>query len=64
MARSDYLPMNADVGDFIMWDGANLNHGSEHNTTNKSRVSVDFRVLPKSKYQDNDMVITLQTKLR
>ena len=35
---------------------SNLNHGSEHNTKNKSRVSVDFRVLPKSKYQDNDMV--------
>ena len=50
--------MNADVGNFIMWDGANLNHGSEHNTTGKSRVSVDFRVLPKSKYQDNDMVST------
>ena len=56
--KADYLPMNADVGDFIMWDGANLNHGSEQNTTGKSRVSVDFRVLPKSKYQDNDMVST------
>jgi len=54
--KADYSPMNADVGDIIMWDGANLNHGSKHNVTGKSRVSVDFRVLPKSKYEDNDKV--------
>ena len=54
--KADYSPMNADVGDIIMWDGANLNHGSKHNVTGKSRVSVDFRVLLKSKYEDNDKV--------
>ena len=46
-----------------MWDGANLNHGSEHNTTGKSRVSVDFRVLLNLNIKIM-IWLALQTKLR
>ena len=49
--EDDFSPMEASYGEYYMWDGANLKHGNKKNTTGKTRVSVDFRVLPKSKYK-------------
>lgn len=46
----DYSPLEAEVGEYYIWDGVNLNHGNKVNTTNKSRVSIDFRILPYDKY--------------
>ena len=46
--------MNADYGDFFIWDGANLKHGNEINTTGKSRVSLDFRFIPKRLYKKSN----------
>jgi len=54
--KADYSPMNTEVGQIIMWDGANLMHGNKTNDTGVSRVSVDFRVLPESKYINNEKV--------
>jgi len=54
--KADYKPMNTGVGQVIMWDGANLMHGNKANDTGVSRVSVDFRVLPESKYINNNKV--------
>lgn len=41
----DYSPMNADYGEYFVWNGANLNHGNKKNDTGLSRVSFDFRVI-------------------
>ena len=46
------------------WSGATLRHGNKLNDTGKSRVSVDFRIIPVSKYQDEGkQSITNQTKM-
>ena len=49
--KADYMPMNAKYGEFVVWDGANLMHGNKINNTDISRVSIDFRVLPKKSYE-------------
>ena len=50
----DFSPMNASYGEYIMWDGANLKHGNMKNDTGKSRVSIDFRIIPMSLYVENN----------
>jgi hypothetical protein len=52
--KGDYAPMNCKYGECIQWDGSNLTHGNEKNTTGKTRVSVDFRVIAESNYVPND----------
>ena len=60
----DYSPMNAEYGEYYIWDGANLKHGNKINESNISRFSVDFRVLPYSKYDENNMQETITTKIK
>ena len=60
----DYSPMNAEYGEYYIWDGANLKHGNKINESNTSRFSVDFRVLPFSKYDENNMQETITTKIK
>jgi hypothetical protein len=48
--KKDFQPMVVDVGEVVMWAGVNLLHGNKLNDTGKSRVSVDFRILPLSLY--------------
>jgi hypothetical protein len=52
--KGDYAPMECKYGECIQWDGSNLTHGNEINTTGKTRVSVDFRVIAESNYVPND----------
>lgn len=40
----DFSPINCDYGQFVHWDGCNLLHGNKFNDTNKTRLSIDFRV--------------------
>jgi ectoine hydroxylase-related dioxygenase (phytanoyl-CoA dioxygenase family) len=61
---ADYSPMNAEYGEYYIWDGANLKHGNKINESNISRFSVDFRVLPFSKYDENNMQETITTKIK
>jgi hypothetical protein len=48
--KKDFLPMKLRIGELIMFDGGHLTHGNEKNLTGATRVSLDFRVLPLSKY--------------
>lgn len=48
--KGDYTPLEAKYGEFIMWEGVRLTHGNKLNETNLSRVSVDFRIVPYSKW--------------
>ena len=61
---ADYSPMNAEYGEYYIWDGANLKHGNKINESNISRFSVDFRVLPFSKYNENNIQETITTKIK
>ena len=46
----DLRPYACDVGQILVFDGVNLLHGNVQNETDKTRVSVDFRVIPASQY--------------
>ena len=55
--------MDCDYGDCIEWDASNLMHGNKDNITSNTRVSFDFRVIPKSRYIESDH-LTINTKIR
>ena len=57
--------MDTNYGEFYLWDGANLLHGNKLNDTNNTRVSFDFRILPRSKYNEDNIKesITNNTKM-
>jgi hypothetical protein len=52
--KGDYKAMDVEYGECIQWNGANLTHGNKQNLTNTTRVSVDFRIIPYSKYKPSN----------
>ena len=48
--KGDYIPFNSDYGECTEWYGSHLTHGNKINKTDVTRVSFDFRVIPKSRY--------------
>lgn len=52
--KGDYRPMNLFVGELVRFNGNTLSHGNKVNTTDKARVSMDFRVLPVSCYHPDE----------
>jgi hypothetical protein len=48
--KGDFAPMVCNYGETIQWDGSNLLHGNKLNSTQFTRVSVDFRVIKYSNY--------------
>ena len=50
-----FVPMMTKYGQIAQWSGSTIPHGNKVNTSDETRVSVDFRVLPKSKYTDNNL---------
>jgi ectoine hydroxylase-related dioxygenase (phytanoyl-CoA dioxygenase family) len=49
-----YLPMEADPGDFVIWDGANLMHGNKVSVEHWTRVSFDFRAMTLAAYEAHE----------
>lgn len=49
----DYHPMNLSKGQLAVFNGNTCTHGNKLNETGVTRVSMDFRVLPK-KYYDSE----------
>ena len=47
------LALTASLGQYWIWKGSTLRHGNAVNTTDFTRVSIDFRVLPKHLYRAN-----------
>lgn len=45
-----YLPMEMTYGEFYIFNGNKCIHGNKENISGKTRVSFDFRILPKRKY--------------
>jgi len=48
--KGDFSPMILKYGECMKWDGVNLMHGNKVNSSDKTRVSVDFRVIDKKNY--------------
>lgn len=53
--KSDFRPVELDNGEFLVFDSG-LKHGNEINREGYTRVSMDFRVIPKSLYKDTERV--------
>jgi|TARA_R110000744_G_C19328624_1_gene558321 hypothetical protein len=50
----DYKEIRADYGECVEWSASNLTHGNKINRTSQTRVSIDFRVIPMSRYVGSD----------
>jgi hypothetical protein len=62
--KGDYEAMVLMLGSLIKFNGNILTHGNRVNEEKRTRVSMDFRVLPISRY-DSDIVnwsVTTKTK--
>ena len=46
--KEDFRPMELKPGQFARFDGPNLMHGAKLNTTGKTRISFDFRIVKSS----------------
>lgn len=46
----DYHPIETDPGYMLVFDGNKCSHGNKVNIENKTRVSLDFRILPLKNY--------------
>lgn len=51
--KKDYKPYTVKYGEILVFDGANLYHGNKNNTSNETRVSVDFRLVDPAKFVPN-----------
>lgn len=46
-------PITCKYGQVVVFDGANIEHWNNPNKSDKTRVSFDFRVIPKSKFKSS-----------
>lgn len=62
--KKDFKPIKLSVGWLARFNGNKLTHGNKVNITGRTRVSMDFRVLPISKYHEDQAKesITRKTK--
>ena len=62
--KNDFKPIPLRVGELIQFNGNVLRHGNKSNQTNETRVSLDFRVLPASRYNESNAgeSMTVKTK--
>jgi len=60
--KADFTPMLLKYGEIMEWDGSNLTHGNKVNESDATRVSVDFRVMPRSAYVDS-LHTSINTKI-
>ena len=58
----DFQEISANYGECVEWSASKLTHGNKQNLTSTTRVSFDFRVIPKSRYIDSEH-LTINTKI-
>ena len=51
----DFYPMHLKYGQYVIFDGNRCRHGNMKNDTGKTRVSLDFRVLPWSRFDPDNI---------
>jgi len=59
--KGDFKPINSNYGECVEWDASNLTHGNKDNLTGQTRVSFDFRVIPRSRYIEIDGNTSINT---
>lgn len=62
--KGDFEPMPLEVGTLFMFNGNQLTHGNKVNETGKTRVSMDFRILPISKYNESEVGESMTRKTK
>lgn len=62
--KGDYAPMNTLYGQLVKWNGNSLMHGNKQNNTLNTRVSVDFRCIPLSKYKEEEGAAAIYSKMK
>ena len=63
--KGDYSPFLLKYGEVKKWRGSKLMHGNIVNVSKKSRVSVDFRIIPVSKYvEDGSKTLTNEIEFK
>ena len=60
--RGDFKPIYSNYGECIEWEASKLTHGNKDNITSNTRVSFDFRIIPKSRYIESNY-LTINTKI-
>jgi len=56
--------MDCKYGNYCQWDASNLLHGNKKNVTSITRVSVDFRVIPESRFEELVDIGSINTKTK
>ena len=62
--KGDYSPMEADIGEYYIWNGANLTHGNKENKTGVSRVSLDFRIISLDNFDYSGNSVTTKVPMK
>jgi hypothetical protein len=51
---STAIPMPCEPGEVLVFSGATLRHGNKPNQSDRTRVSFEFRVIPRDRYEARD----------
>jgi len=62
--KRDFEAMYLRIGQLVVFDGNHLTHGNKVNVSNKTRMSMDFRILPLSKYDEHNAKESITTKTK
>ncbi len=62
--KGNFEAMVLEPGKLVTFNGNRLTHGNKVNRTGKTRVSMDFRVLPISKYNKDKISESITTKTK
>lgn len=58
--KSDYRPVDMEYGQFFQFYGSKCRHYNTKNISGQTRISVDFRVIPMSQYDDTETKASIQ----
>ena len=62
IGSEEYIPLEMKYGEFMSFYGNKLRHFNKTNNTGDARVSIDFRIIPISKYNDENNTVSLHGK--
>lgn len=62
--KKDFESIQMKLGHLIIFNGNKLTHGNKVNDTLGTRVSMDFRILPISKYKESDALESMTKKTK
>tara|TARA_B100000674_G_C37746254_1_gene871271 strand:+ start:52 stop:807 length:756 start_codon:yes stop_codon:yes gene_type:complete len=51
--KGDFQPFKLSASELVYWNGNTCIHGNKKNTTQQTRISLNFRVIPTSAYNKN-----------